>query len=369
MSDHLFILAIPYSVARSRLKWLSAALAYPYDLLFPTSVLLQRKKKATAFHGTLCDNSSASSQQVDGFPNPHASQCHTEVEKRHELKSRLGLEEGRDLRSVLFCPRLIPPFVQRDSTAESIRLAQVLKRCRRCRTRQSERLLTEVSMRAVCNLSFLLFLHFAHGYAFADGSVVNSREPLEVVKTDFDLADGAAASGNTLFVPDVKAKSLYVYRPTAKEKKWREVATGEATISGTFVQLGKLYAADNRGARILRSPIESIDFEEWGKFDDGARPNDLVVDVLGNAYVTCTKEGQVRRVAEDGSIAVVIEGLTTPNGITMSPDGSSIYVSQTKSGIIVRADVSADGGVSKPIEFARIEPTENGALADGMCID
>ncbi len=204
--------------------------------------------------------------------------------------------------------------------------------------------------------------------ATAQKSPVDRSKPFAKLTQEFGLADGGAASGSTVFVPDVKGKELFTYRTNAKgdQQPWKSVAKG-AGYSGTFFQLGELYLAENAAGRICKS-------NGWGKpkpwvtFNDGARPNDLVVDHRGNVYVTCTKEGEVRRITPEGSVSVAVSGINTPNGITVSPDGSTLYFSSYKGGKIYSANVGQDR-VDPAVEFATMTGGEKGPQSDGMCID
>lgn len=204
-------------------------------------------------------------------------------------------------------------------------------------------------------------------FSVAD-SPVDKSQPLELLKSDFQLCDGPAWNGsNILFVPDPKAKTLWSYRPSQKNT-WTRVAQDVGGFSGAFFQLGRLYLADNGSSRIVRS-TDGKTFEELAKFEDGAKPNDLVVSRSGNVYATMTKQGEVRRIDAKGNISVVASGLETPNGITLSPDGRTIYVSLYKPGKIAKAEVREDGLLGSVTPFVDIEASANGAMADGMSID
>ncbi|MEM6469494.1 MAG: SMP-30/gluconolactonase/LRE family protein [Planctomycetota bacterium] len=198
-------------------------------------------------------------------------------------------------------------------------------------------------------------------------SPVDRDQPIQTVRTDFGLADGAAASGNSLFVPDVKRKQLFVYNPANQEKRWRRIVAASGQFSGTCYQLGRLYLADNEGSRLLTFSGKGKP-TQWIQFADDARPNDLVVDIEGNAYVTMTKQGEIRKVTPGGAESVVVEGLTTPNGIALSPDGQRLYVSETKTGKIKQFEVK-EQSLNSLHPFASVESQDGSPKADGMTCD
>lgn len=197
---------------------------------------------------------------------------------------------------------------------------------------------------------------------------VDHDKALDVVRDDFALVDGAAANGNTLYVPDVRGKKLLAYRSTNTEKPWQVLVKEQGSFSGTFFQLGKLYIADGSGGRIAILG-EGRKLTTLCKFDEGVRPNDLVVDTDGNVFVTVTKQGEIRKISPTGSESIVGRGLETPNGIILSADGRSLYVSLYKPGTIVKAKIQTSGALGQFQTFATLQPGEKGALADGMCID
>ncbi len=224
------------------------------------------------------------------------------------------------------------------------------------------------SLRFYCLLLWLLGLWPAWAaWSAAPSSPVDRSRPQRVLEgVHLDLPDGAAAAGRTLFVPDVKARRLWRFQPLSSQEPWQPVGGAQGAFSATFYQLGTLYVADSSAGRILR--LKGNRLEPWVELADGARPNDLVVDIFGGAYVTLTREGEVRRISPDGTVSTVADGLETPNGIILSPDGETLYVSLYKPGIILQASVR-DGRLGPFSELARIAPTDRGALADGMAVD
>jgi sugar lactone lactonase YvrE len=103
--------------------------------------------------------------------------------------------------------------------------------------------------------------------------------------------------------------------------------------------------------------------------------NDMVVDSTGRAYVgnfgfdmyagatpapTC-----VIAVEPDGSARVAADDLSFPNGSIITPDGATLLVGESMAGRIRAFDIDADGGLSNPRVWAKLE----GATVDGMCLD
>lgn len=201
------------------------------------------------------------------------------------------------------------------------------------------------------------------------GSPVDQSSPLETVATEFGLADGPAWDGSwALYFPDVKGEKLYRYVP--KEKKVQVVMKDAGRISASFFSHGTLYLSDNAAGRIARLSNGKKEYltEAEGSGKKLARPNDLVVDSSGGIYFTLTGQGRVMYRRPDGELIVAVPKVESPNGITMSPDGSILYVAEYRPKNIQAYNIQADGTAINGREFAAMDDGE--ALgADGMTID
>jgi gluconolactonase len=103
-------------------------------------------------------------------------------------------------------------------------------------------------------------------------------------------------------------------------------------------------------------------------------PNDLVQRLDGNVYFTdpsfqapgAPQGGQTRvyRISPQGEASVVDATIGNPNGITLSPDGNTLYV--TGGGRLVRYTLSADG---TPSAGQDIQLSEGLDTPDGMGVD
>ncbi|WP_372722133.1 alpha/beta fold hydrolase, partial [Novipirellula sp.] len=173
---------------------------------------------------------------------------------------------------------------------------------------------------------------------------------------------------NLLYAPDVKAKRLAKINLATLQVVSENVVKEPLAISGTCYQLGKLYLSDNANSRIAILGTGGKT-ETLAQFEKNQRPNDLVVDSRGNVYATFTGEGIVRRIDADGKVLIVANKLDTPNGITLSPDESTLYVSSHKSGALYQIQIDETKKFMAATPFAQLKETDEGFRGDGMCID
>jgi gluconolactonase len=129
----------------------------------------------------------------------------------------------------------------------------------------------------------------------------------------------------------------------------------------------RVVEVDPATGRVLKVLLDRVD----GKRLDG--PNDMVMDARGGLYITdpqftpdATKNQpgtQVYYRAPDGTARVVIGPgeFAMPNGVEVSPDGSTLYVNNTWNqpgeNFIWAYDVAADGSVSNKRRFAQLNLT------------
>lgn len=101
------------------------------------------------------------------------------------------------------------------------------------------------------------------------------------------------------------------------------------------------------------------------------RPNDLIADSRGGAYFTSRPEPFTGRGPVSGVYYADREGVVSmqagdlgPNGIMLSPDEATLYV--TNGGTIVAYDVEDDSSLTNRRDFGTLEAGGNG---DGMAVD
>ncbi|MDA7864602.1 SMP-30/gluconolactonase/LRE family protein [bacterium] len=227
----------------------------------------------------------------------------------------------------------------------------------------------------LCVVSWLVTLNLlaCHQVAAQTPSPVVDRETsLELMTADFAMADGPCWDGWSLIIPDVKAESILRYIP--KKNSLQTLVPDAGRISASFFNHGRLYISDNGVGKISfldgRNKVVVADFAELKTAEEKRdyRPNDLVIDHLGGIYVTFTPQGKVIYVTPEGEFKVAVQSVPTPNGLILSPDGKTLYVSSVASKQIWAYQVKQAGQLSEARQIAAMDdgPARG---ADGMAMD
>jgi len=154
---------------------------------------------------------------------------------------------------------------------------------------------------------------------------------------------------------------------------------------------GRMLIVSMRDRRILRREHDGsldthanlIDIAPW-------HLNDMVVDSVGRAYVgnfgfDLMGGAQARstcliRVDPDGSASIVADDLGFPNGMVITPDGSTLVVAESFTDRLTAFSVAADGALSGRRDWAEFGPRptatdvaialgEASVVPDGICLD
>jgi sugar lactone lactonase YvrE len=102
--------------------------------------------------------------------------------------------------------------------------------------------------------------------------------------------------------------------------------------------------------------------------------NEIVVDARGNAYVNNIdfdlmggedpKPGLIAMVTPDGASRQVADGLAFPNGMAITPDGSTLIIAESYEGRLTAFDIEENGDLANRRVWADL-----GEGGDGICID
>jgi len=197
----------------------------------------------------------------------------------------------------------------------------------------------------------------------------------EVVWADFETADGivGTADGGILFAQE-QTDSLRKLDASGKEFLLADDLPGPGAISvdaegrmfavlRTCTDPGKpFFQSCAKLTRVVQ--LAPVYRELATSFADGrplGRLNDLIADGKGGAYFTV---GGAFHVSAAGKVSVVEDQNLRSNGILLSRDGRTLYV--TNDTVVLAFDVAEDGSTSNRRDFVALDGDNGG---DGMAID
>ncbi len=133
---------------------------------------------------------------------------------------------------------------------------------------------------------------------------------------------------------------------------------GQSTGNGIrFDRAGRMYIADYVGHNVLVVDPKTREIRVHAHHDGMNQPNDLAIAPDGTFYASDPSwkhsTGQLWRVGADGKVLKLAEGMSTTNGIDVSPDGKILYVNESVSRKTWAFDITAEGIANKRllIEF------------------
>jgi gluconolactonase len=223
----------------------------------------------------------------------------------------------------------------------------------------------------------------------AQDKIVPAGSKLELLWGEGEFTEGPAlAPDGSIFFSDI-GQAIYRYDPKTGQTALFRQPSGRAN-GLMFNQQGDLVACEgaNTGGSRRISITTGIDGAKDGTVKtladryDGKRfnsPNDLAIDGQGRVYFTDPRYvGSEPReldfeavflVSPDGSVKVATREVSKPNGILVSPDGKTVYVSDNNpqgSRHLVAFTVKGDGTLdSKRV----LHDFGTGRGIDGMTLD
>ncbi|MEI6712481.1 MAG: SMP-30/gluconolactonase/LRE family protein [Verrucomicrobiota bacterium] len=201
----------------------------------------------------------------------------------------------------------------------------------------------------------------------------------QVAAEGLAFADGLCsdAEGNVYF-SDMKAPAILKVGVDGRVSK-----VADEGVSGLkFGPDGLLYACQGSKRRVISIDLKTGEVREIA---GNVQPNDLAVTREGQIYITETGPQQVTLIdSKTGLTRVVDHGINGPNGITLSPDGGTLAVSEYKGEWVWTFRVEEDGSLGAkapymslrlPIDlkgefkFNEPPPKLSASRGDGMTTD
>jgi len=193
-------------------------------------------------------------------------------------------------------------------------------------------------------------------------------EGWQLVAEGYHFTEGPAANAQgEVFFNDIPASKTFKIGLDGHVTPW---LTDSSHGNGqSFGPDGRLYAAAE--AQILAYDPTA----HPSVIADGIKGNDLVVRPDGSLYITAPDSAglasKVWFISATGAKKVVDTGLKFPNGITLSPDQSLLYVNDTRSRWVYSYQIQPDGTLAYKQQFyhLHVPDTADESGADGMRTD
>ncbi len=185
----------------------------------------------------------------------------------------------------------------------------------------------------------------------------------ELAVEGYTFTDGLASdvAGNLLFSDVKEGKGIYVLGLDGKSSLLHDNLPG---VSGVHVaQDGRIFACQSKLGRVISIGKDGVVKELIA----GVKPNDLIVTPSGVVYFTETGSGRIHAILPDGKALVADEGhVTKPNGITISPDGSTLAVSEHGGKKVWAWQIQPDGTLKGAEAYMTLEVSPNNAKGEAL---
>ena len=229
--------------------------------------------------------------------------------------------------------------------------------------------------------------------ATAIPGVIAAGTKVEVIKSGFTGTEGPIAlpDGSLIFTETQANRITRIDKDTNQTSTFLENTNGSNGLG--FDAKGRLLSVQTtpgatRIGVIYPKGMEATLTDNYDGKPYG-RPNDLVVSSKGGVYFSepgpNAVQGQppaapplppaVYYLPPGGKPVRIAEGIERPNGILLSPDEKTLYVSNTNGEHIIAFDIAADGSASNRRNFAKyptVNKTPAGGFnsgADGLAVD
>lgn len=195
-------------------------------------------------------------------------------------------------------------------------------------------------------------------------------EDWELVAQEYKFTEGTAVNAvGEVFYQDIPASKTY---KVGLDDKVTTLNIDAKKTSGTsFGPDGKRYATAGGSKQILRYDAQ----ENAAVIADNIAGNDLVVANNGNIYITepdgSDRPGKIYLIRPNGEKLVVDEGVKYPNGITLTPDQTQLYVTASASHWVWIYKINKDGTLAYKQRYGWLHVPDNNDFAwpDGIRCD
>jgi D-xylonolactonase len=187
------------------------------------------------------------------------------------------------------------------------------------------------------------------------------------------LGEGPIWHGDALWFVDIKGHAVHRYEPTTGATQTFD-APDQVTFIAPVEDDDGFLAGLKSGWHFFDPKVGSFTyFDEIEPAHLNNRPNDSTVDAQGRLWFGTMHDaedaptGALYRLDAEGPHVKIDDGICITNGPAVSPDGKTLYHTDTLAKTIWAYDIGEDGSTSNKRVFAQVEI--EGAWPDGSVVD
>ncbi len=158
------------------------------------------------------------------------------------------------------------------------------------------------------------------------------------------------ADGNIFAVNFVRQGTIGRISPTGSGEVFVCLPEGSVGNGIRFDKDGNFFVADYPRHNILKVNTQTREVITFAHDDRMNQPNDLAIAPNGTLYASDPNwqdgTGQLWRIDMDGTTTRLAKDMGTTNGIEVSPDGTTLYVNESKQRNVWAFDIEMDGTLS-----------------------
>src|SRR5690606_3184671 len=137
--------------------------------------------------------------------------------------------------------------------------------------------------------------------------------------------------GNLYVVNFQRDGTIGLVHPDGNVEIFVTLPEGSAANSIKFDSRGAMYLADFTGHHVLKVDMKTRAVSTYAQDERVNQPNDIVINRKGQIFASDpnwpARTGQIWRIDKGGKPVLLLSGMGTTNGITLSPDEKTLYVS------------------------------------------
>ncbi|WP_336514222.1 SMP-30/gluconolactonase/LRE family protein [Pollutibacter soli] len=200
--------------------------------------------------------------------------------------------------------------------------------------------------------------------------VILENEGWELVGEGYGFTEGTIADKNgVFFFQDIPASKTY-----------KVIENGQPVVinSASDKSSGTAFAPDGSRVETAGGTKQVIRYTTDGKrviVSDSLSGNDIAIAVNGNMYITSPdgiqNPGRLFLIKPGGTKIEVDKGLRFPNGLTLSPDQTQLYVTESASHWVWVYSILPDGTLANKQKYGwlHVADADENAWSDGLKCD